>query len=232
MNKIISLVLVVVFLSTGLVIAQGFKLANYPQDFPKGWNLITLDYMDPLLEHEVISHIYIFDPVTQKYIGGHVHDTTVGVIMDENNSNVSNEMERAIMDIVERNKNDYLGFSFFVYLERDVKGVRGKKIDGGLECAISSLSLQKGWNFIAYIQEFKGKRFSDFKGTCTIQRAYAFCNSSKIWAEGDFLQADEIFDGGNDLIGLGIIVKVAQNCKFDFRGQLPTVPTLPTVNRD
>lgn len=223
MKKLLTIFILCLTLGISVVTAGDFKLTDHPKDFKKGWNLITMDYLDPLLETGELRYAYIFDPVKQEYVGGDIF----------NNVNIGNEFEDVLeflSDQTEKvNGGTYLGVSFFVYLGNDVTGIVGKNVDGGLQASTKKLNLFEGWNFVANLEEFMGKSFSDFQGSCNVEKAYAFDNAQGKWVNINFLISEDDFDGGYDEIGMGIIVKVSETCSFDFTSisNVPEVPQIP-----
>lgn len=224
MKKLLTAILFLVIIGIQNVAAVEFKLNDYPKDFKKGWNLITFDYWDPLLITGELKYAYIFDPLLQRYAGGDISDPD-----SINTKNFRDAIKIISGHNTDVNRRDYLGFSLFVYLENDVNHIIGKNLNGGLETPANSLYLFRGWNFIANLKEFMGKSFNDFKGSCTIERAYAFDNSQNKWVNIDFLMSEDDFDGGYNEIGMGIIVKVSETCSFKFTQNSipPPVPSIP-----
>ncbi len=213
-----------VFVSTSSSI-EAFSIESHPKDFKAGWNLVTSDYFDPLFGTGSLKYVYIFDPLLQRYEGGDISnnfDKIANKNFVDATIHISGKNESV-------NGRTYLGFSMFVFLDDDVSNIVGRKLPGGLETPATSLYLYKGWNFIANLNEFKGKSFNDFKGTCVVSKAYAFDNAKGNWVNIDFLISQDDFDGGDNEIGMGIIVKVTDNCTFDFRtkASVPPVPAIP-----
>lgn len=218
MKKFIGFIIAFVLLPAGVLFAQSFVLEDNPKSFQKGWNLITMDYYGPLLRTEALKYAYIFDKTAQRYVGGDIYGNASSML----------DFTEAMDSMYDVNEGGHLGGqSFFVYLEHDLHGMIGDIVHGGLEDSVNKINLSAGWNFISNIEEFQGKNFNDFKGTCSVERAFAYDNARGKWFDVSSLISENSFPEGVDGIGIGLAVNVTQNCTFALVEEF-IAPPLPT----
>lgn len=206
-KKITGLIIAFVVMSTGIAFAQNFVLEDNPKNFQKGWNLITMDYYGPLDRTGRLKYAYIFDKTAQKYVGGDIYG----------NASSMQDFTEAMDAMYDVNEGGHLGGqSFFVYLDRGLIDIVGDDVHGGLEDPVSKINLSTGWNFISNIEEFQGKSFNDFKGTCSVERVFAYDNARGVWFDVSSLISENSFPESVVGIGIGLATKVTQNCAFSF----------------
>lgn len=189
-----------------------FVISEYPKSFSKGWNLVPIEFVDPLLATGKLKYAYVLDLRTQTYVGGDIQDAAA---LD------------SVVDWLQ--EAGYTRNSFFVYLDESVTNIVGKAINHGLQESQSTLKLHKGWNAIVYPKEFAGKNINDFIGSCQVEKAFAFNTESNSWYDlRDFLYQSS-FDLGHDDVGLGFVIKVKEECSFNFAKDkaVPALPKLP-----
>ena len=51
-----------------------FVISEYPKSFSKGWNLVPIEFVDPLLATGKLKYAYVLDLRTQTYVGGDIQD--------------------------------------------------------------------------------------------------------------------------------------------------------------
>ncbi len=217
-NSIKILTILVIALSfTGLYAQDSvFRLADYPKNFSAGWNLVALDYIDPLLETGHVKFAYALDPRTQEYVGGDVL----------NNAQDRDEFE-ALSDWFD--SIHYTRASYFVYLDASVNKIVGKSLNRGLEESLDSFTLFEGWNAIVYPKDFAGRNINDFIGTCQIEKVYTFSAEANSWYDlHDFLFQPTL-DLNYDDVGMGLVIKVSDECSFNFSkdNAIPALPKMP-----
>jgi hypothetical protein len=86
-----------------------------------------------------------------------------------------------------------------------------------------NVKLRSGWNFVAITPDMVGKKIEEFKGTCEVQKVYAFEPTRQTWIN---LINEEM---QQEAIGLGIVIKVPSDCTLrEARATLPSIPDLPS----
>lgn len=94
---------------------------------------------------------------------------------------------------------------------------------------LSQIQLDNGWNFLGINPEMVGKELGEIAGGCNIENAYAWGVERQTW---DLIA----LDGGqfsNDVVGLGMVVKVSSDCTLGSNGGSTTAPpTLPVGNEE
>ena len=84
--------------------------------------------------------------------------------------------------------------------------------------------LSQGWNFYPIYEDMVGKKVSEFRGNCQVEKIYAFEPTKQQWID---LMDEEM---QQEALGLGIVVKVRNECKFgevqseEPIAQLPQIP--------
>jgi len=129
---------------------------------------------------------------------------------------------------------DYLPISNWYYFEEDMEleadySFYLKSYDDFLDWP-KGTTLLKGWNFLSLHEFMLGKSLPDFKGTCNVERMYAFDGRNQQWLNLDFIiDGQDDFDGGRDDLGLGLVIKVSNECNFDFEGdsEISPPPAIP-----
>ncbi|MBI2580256.1 hypothetical protein HYV85_00420 [Candidatus Woesearchaeota archaeon] len=79
--------------------------------------------------------------------------------------------------------------------------------------------LVKSWNFFTVFPGMEGKTLEDIKGSCEVQKAYAFDSLSNKWVN---LKGVEFSHGS---VGYGFVLKVAGECVLGYGSESP--PPLP-----
>lgn len=82
--------------------------------------------------------------------------------------------------------------------------------------------LSPGWNFYPIYEDMVGKKVEEFKGNCNVEKVYAFDPTKQQWIN---LMDEEM---QQEALGLGIVVKVSNECKFgEVAGTITPPPTTP-----
>lgn len=182
------------------------KIIEAKIDFQKGWNLIyglgnPLWLSGGTIEPSNIKAIYALDYTTQTYV------------------RVYPNPEKKLKDLRE----DYLlsVTAFWVYSDK-----AGSSSYYSFEpFPLNERRLTKGWNMIGLTDNmrmgYSEVFFKDIKGDCEVERAYLYLGEeNRPWM--DFTQVGEI---DSRVIGKGIIIKVANDCKLGSqKAEIPTVP--------
>lgn len=170
----------------------------------KGWNLVYgLDGVetprDILSGSEIqaqnIKAIYIYIPQINSY--ARVHPKP--------------EVEKILQYLTE---NDVENSVFWVY--SDKQGTGRFNVDGPIP--FEERILNKGWNFYPIYEEMVGKQINEFRGNCEVERIYAFEPTRQQWIN----LIDEEMQ--RETLGLGIVVKVKNECRFGEVGDIVTPP--------
>lgn len=85
--------------------------------------------------------------------------------------------------------------------------ISGNDTSGDTKRIMNNRKLHAGWNFIVVTPEMSGKSFEDVKGSCNLEKMYAFNAEQQNWIN---LSADQI----KDAVAVGLIVKVSEHCQL------------------
>ena len=221
MNKKILLFAVVFVFSMGII---GSVMASQIEgDVPiyKGWNLVyglaNPSQLDDWVTSEKvdIKAIYAFIPTTQEYARSYPNPE---------NKKIS------LMD------DDYLiKTAFWVYSDKETArefNGRLNAVEYNLEetLPISEHQLYKGWNFVGVTPDMVGKNLGDLKGSCSIEKSYAWWPKRQTW---DLVVLDDAPFNKNVLFQ-GVLIKVSNNCKLGTSNPVSTInpPSLPGLNNN
>tara|TARA_Y100000310_G_scaffold321109_1_gene378325 strand:- start:420 stop:1325 length:906 start_codon:yes stop_codon:yes gene_type:complete len=154
---------------------------------------------------------YMYNPLTGKYFND--EDSFDSLMQNEglNDYRFANE-----------------GGSMWVYAKKNCE----MTIDSyDIDKAQNYNRLLKGWNFLAVTpdltnpEEYAGNdiEIKDFSGNCNIEKSYLFDSQKQEWVS--FPITEEFYE---DIIGLGWLVKVSEDCKFGTpTGEVEGPPTIP-----
>ena len=225
MNKLVLAVGLVlsVIIVFGIVSATRSTL-NYPGttteteinevtiNIEKGWNLVH-GFANPewIISGDIstnnIKAIYAFNPQNQEY---------VRFFPNSEDNKISKTNFRWDTYISQN--------SFWVY--SNVKGRMTYKTSQFIP--LDYVSLFKGWNFVGFTPNiFYDDTFSwnKVKGDCIYEQIYAWNPESNEWIS---ISPDlESFDL-NDFLGMGMLVKVLNNCKLVNSDSVTNIPSLPS----
>jgi len=208
----------------------------------KGWNLVSVyapssDLFDVRGNKEVINSlrekgitsIFFYDKYNEKYIQ----------LYPDNPSKESN-VQNYFLNMGDPEKGGDLGkygafanSAVWVYSEKP-QLLKYYSVDGPLY--VKDVKLKKGWNFLATTPEFKMKKLSQIKGTCTFekyalwkseeQKYVIFSAGERINVEGNSIILDDIIPADSDSdVGKGFLIKTTNDCQLgsDFVSP-PTIP--------
>lgn len=176
----------------------------------KGWNLIYgLNTYNPIdkvssdseIDAKNIKAIYVYLPQINSY--GRLYPNP--------------ETEKILQYLT---VNDLENSVYWVY--SDKKGMGKFNADEPIEFAKRILS--PGWNFYPIYEDMVGKKVSEFKGNCQVEKVYAFEPTKQQWID---LMNEEM---QQEALGLGIVVKVKNECNFwELQGEEPIakIPQIP-----
>ena len=103
--------------------------------------------------------------------------------------------------------NDLENSVYWVY--SDKSGMGKFNVDEPME--FEQRILSTGWNFFPIYEEMIGKKYDDFKGTCIIEKVYGFEPTTQKWVD---MMREEYPDFSTENLGLGLVIKVKNECKF------------------
>ena len=220
MNKkiIVSLILIfcfAVFVSAvrmektypGTVVTADFAEQTY--HFSNGWNLVP-GILNPewvQVNSGNIKAIFAFNPVTQEYVRFYPRP-------ENNKISGTNYNWESFASIG----------SMWVYSDQDFSSKYWKF--GNLP--LDSTTLFAGWNFISVTNEMKGLRFDEIKGNCDLLRVCDYQRQNWECIGSDQVGVQSLADTDSD-IGLGLVIKVSENCKFGISGGSLTPPSIPEL---
>lgn len=196
----------------------------------KGWNILNEEIVtdlrlynlnDDFNYEEDISVVYQYMPVLNKYL----------LTKPRDNSNEEKIINEFISKVGESKAEEILeqrGKAVWAYSTKKAT-VYYKQDSVKLFSGIESIKLFSGWNFIAIASEMNDKTLDEIRGGCNIKSAYAWNN--EIYAGHDSPSWESIYDESifnSEIIGLGMIVKVTDDCNFgDVIGSITSPPAIP-----
>jgi len=206
MNKKIILPISLMLLVGLAVFVSAWATETYVS-MEKGWNLVygfmTPDQLEgQLLEKQNIKAVYAFIPTTQKY----------AQLYPNREMNVFSTID----------DDEVSQMAMFVYSD---KAERTEYWIDNMPTQLNEINLYAGWNFVGVTQNFAGKSINQIKGTCSIQKAYAFEEGR--WVDLANNMDDTRMLGENSAQFKGIVLKVSSNCKLGASESVPQVPNLP-----
>jgi hypothetical protein len=84
--------------------------------------------------------------------------------------------------------------------------------------------LSAGWNFFPVYEEMTYKRVGEYKGSCDVEKIFAFDPSTQTWK--DLLNTEGF---PREVIGLGLVVKVKNECTFGQTNNTPVTSPIPEI---
>ena len=194
-----------------------------------GWNLISLNTagLNPDL-----GKVYVLDVFSKEYIPINLKDFRKSwseiecegkpgnFLCNCNEDKFCNLLENLFNHLSEGDN-----LAVWVYSKKDKTILH----DGSYVGDIDKYFLAKGWNLIGLDMRMNKKYLDDFKGTCNVEKLYAFDAVDQQWANLEiFIEGEDDFNEGE--IGMGLAVKVSNDCKFDFTGSSNVlgIPSLPS----
>lgn len=85
-----------------------------------------------------------------------------------------------------------------------------------------NIKLVKGWNFLSVTPDTFDHTVNDFKGTCSISKAYSYNAETNSWDNALNVKLTQ------ESVGYGMLVKTAGECVLGFESEEPiTPPPLP-----
>ena len=216
----------VVFVSASMnVLNENNEAKQYAVEIQveKGWNLIAsgftfapeLRYLDETgdIKYDNIKAVYVYSNKLNSYF--------------ESYPNYDSKLYSA-KDFFSGDEQDIVGQANWIYVDKSgILKYQTKAIKNSNE-----RNLFSGWNFVSITPEmFYEKDGQDvfswigIKGDCSFEKIYGWNPEGQDWMQ---ISADsESFDF-NDFIGMGMIVKVRNDCKLGkVQGAVPTIPTIP-----
>ncbi len=187
-------------------------------DIQRGWNLLP--------EH-ALPHIAINEEDIDDYSKS-IHNTPKywgkTRYLYESNKNSYKELT----DDSSISATDYVHISpSWVYLRKST----GAKVSYTMAIP-DIIKLSQGWNLITTLPEFSQGRLNE--GTCDVLKTFVWNPYDQTWQqlgwEGDIINNEDSI--ADDIKGLGLAVKVKDDCQFSTEPQQPvasgTPPSLPT----
>lgn len=203
-KKIIMLITFAIILASAVFVIAG----ELRVPVEKGWNLIyglngvktpTDILPGSEIQSQNIKAIYVYLPQINSY--GRLYPNP--------------ETEKILQYLT---VNDLENSVYWVY--SDKSGIGKFNADEPME--FTQRILSPGWNFYPIYEDMVGKKVSEFKGTCQVEKVYAFEPTKQQWID---LMNEEM---QQEALGLGIVVKVKNECKFgEVTGQITPPPAIP-----
>ena len=211
MNKkfVLPITFAIILASAVFVLADNFNI-KYNVAVDEGWNLlqgfVTPDLITggEITSQDVVA-VYAYLPSENKY--ARIYPNPEVKVDDE----------------------ELLNSAFWVYLKKS----------GWLEYNVeeewayaNNRNMVAGWNFVGITPDILGKSLNEIMGDCNIEKAYFWNFEDKEWnslTEGRL--KDNKFN--NDVIGLGVVVKVSNDCTLKVKvngGSSINPPTIPEEN--
>jgi len=222
-----------IILALSLVFLIGIVVFVYAQDFSteygtaifKGWNLVYGFYNPEQiqgLEASNIKAIYAFIPTTQEY------------------ARVYPDPENSKLNLID--DDELIQTAFWVYSNSETQE-EFNGIYNGVEYGLyenptpyDRRLIYKGWNFLGITSDMVGSggkpELKDIAGSCNIEKAYFWDPENQEWWAFPLNE-----DFSRDSIGMGIVIKVSNNCNLGTSednsedNNIPSVPNLPGNNR-
>lgn len=175
----------------------------------KGWNLIYgLNTDNPVnkvlsgseIDAKNIKAIYVYLPQINSY--GRLYPNP--------------ETEKILQYLT---VNDLENSVYWVY--SDKSGMGKFNVDEPME--FTQRILSPGWNFYPIYEDMVGKKVSEFKGNCQVEKVVAFEPTKQQWIN---LMDEEM---QQEALGLGIVVKVNNECKFGEVERNEPITPLPQI---
>lgn len=182
---------------------------NLNVQLSEGWNLIpaVCNSGIPALESAHIQTMYVYNIDTKDYT------------LTYHDGSFKNE------DVLKQDSRYFCSLSWWVYAtEPSTFSYTTDRV-----YPLSEFELKTGWNFLFIRSEMIGKSLWESKGTCNIEKVYAWSRDGNpsIWNKLDIYQRIN----PTEAIGLAIILKVNEGCKLASSNQdTNSPPPLPGEN--
>ena len=182
----------------------------------KGWNLVGGEFvfrssgtLDKFLT-------YYYNPIDKTY--HKLGDTNDSTYPQYDNNYVPADVLRSFWIY-----NDQESFTVPV----DYNNSHLKKAEIGLQ------KLKQGWNFLSitnsmyYDDNGQPNNLSPnkIKGTCQIEKAYIFNSAENSWVSW----GTETSSFDDDTVGMGWVVKIANDCQLSVKEDAPALPNIPSI---
>ena len=196
-------------LLAGLVFTQALSNTANTVHLNGGWNLVT-NFIYPSqinggdIVQSNIKAIYAFIPTTQHYARTYPTPSQSDVSL----------LQSIDDDIIEQN-------AFWVYTDK--QGILTYTLTASPATRVEERNLYVGWNFVGVGADmvestsYPYLTFDDIKGTCNVQKVYAFI-------QGQWVGATNSFPVEDTLLNSRILVKVNNNCQLGMDSQTPPSP--------
>lgn len=190
----------------------------------EGWNIVagTIPERNAIsLNSEIklsdIKATWYYSPIQKKYLQVHPNPDYDNLAKDNDDYVLTNAMW------LYSDKSGSLRYSTLGDYLHIVKDNSNNEI----EYNINRRKLYGGWNFIVFTPNMVNKRIRDIKGTCDIEKLYAWSKGRR-WDSASNVD-EEILDTGTDFnVGNGILFKITSDCDMDIdRGGTDSPPGLP-----
>jgi len=196
-------------ITIGLILLVGLSFivtaAEVQVPLFKGWNLVYgFQGPDDLRSGDIgkndIKAVYVYLPSTREF--GRLHpDPEVDKILGQM---TVNDLEQSV---------------YWVFSSRT--GTANINVDTPMPFEERNLII--GWNFFPVYEEMVGKKIDEVKGTCIVDRVFAFDPTSQEWVN----MIDEEFV--QRTLGLGVLIKVNVDCNLgEVEEPIAPPPSLPT----
>ncbi len=210
-KKIIISIAILTFISLAI-----FVSATYEIVIPKGWNIIyglTIfpdENLNDVFGNGKIEAVYAYIPSINDYAQVYPNP----------------ELDK----LREMDDDELLNTAFWVYAESGFDwDLQDFKTNNGY-LSFDERQLYSGWNFVGITEdmytnedELLSFTWNQIKGTCDIEKVYFYASQENppLWAPVEF---DMPLD--DDFVGLGMIVKVKNNCKLKLISEDTEEPPL------
>ena len=207
---LIMFVLIISFSIFSLALTDKYKY-TFTVNVNKGWNLLPeagLDYakIDESFLSQEQKGLYYSGFDKKRYL--YIHSVT-----DEKSKYAllgGIEDEQEMKDVYSSAKKGFTHFTpSWRYFKKDATlTLTYKSAPISIFSGIASLKLKKGWNFVTVMPYFLSGDLQT-PGNCKILKSYAWYVPDQKWISFSW-QTDAL----EDLIGRGVVVKVAEDCEF------------------
>jgi len=215
MNKkyILSISLILLVGLVVFVSAMNWSTEVGPVRLREGWNIVyglqTPDQLDgQVLEKSHIKAIYAYIPTTGEYLRAWPNPDSQDW---QNLDNVFDDHE-------------LLQTAFWVYTD---EGANTEYWLYDEPINVEERTMYAGWNFLGITPDMNGKSLNELEGTCNIEKVYHYEALVQDWSPN--LANDDFMDEKltSDSVGLGIVIKVSNDCNLGSGGSSVTPPTIP-----
>jgi len=207
---------------------------TFEVNLQQGWNIVASGVFaqnqtilsDSEIKSSDIGAIFYYSPSQNKYLQIYPYPQTTNEQQEYN----------SIFEREEQLEENFQIESRAVWVYSNKAGTLKFETDDVLP--LSQRQLRNGWNFVSMTSEFKMKKLSQFKGTCSINQIAIY--NSNDWIildanallQGDYNDLpsnweDLILSDSDSDVGYGILFKVSSDCKLATSGSSVNPPQLP-----